>query len=707
MTGSQLVLDGRSWLVTGREEHGYAVEGVDDSECMTLKFDRVDQAIKDRDCEVIKPKDAEKRDMLLRYTGGIELMEQLSEEQQNTIRFRLAIVLAIDALEAEGYKITQRNISKGGEYRSLLLRRAATFHKEENYSGPTRGGRVKLVFTVPEGRTLKEYQATFHEYGENPIVLMDRDHMKGNRTRRMSACQEAYIEHVVSLWQDKRKPKLAPIMRLVEAEFHVPPHERASGFKFPSITTIRAWIKALSAVALEIGRNGIRHARNRKNAGSTDIRALSYGENVQVDQVYLSIFTNTDGTVEAKRIDPKKVSEDLEKDEIRRLWLHVMIDIATRLPLAWIISKTADADHTEALLRMATRDKIREKIRYGCKKDPAPAVRIRKFEADNGTATRAAVIYGRQLGAGMTIIPGRTYHASDKPHVETLFGTMQWQVLNFLPGYTGSRPGELKDYDPKGSTEVTHDEIYGTLTRYFVDEYAHTAHRGTGMFSATPWEKYQEVRETYRTIEPPSQKERCLHLGVKTEVSTTPEGVKVFNIPFNSTELQKFAGGCSRKVTVHLDPDDLRTAYVTAVGRSGEIEVNLSMTAFSDLTLEEAISLMEEACSRDPKAAELHDAHLRDVRRSRARSSGYFPDTRDPSNYQTIDQLRRRADGLAQVSVRPYSETGPTARPGYVTDREDGAPVFKVSDTTAPPTSTSRKSQPAGMSFKPIKKSKL
>jgi hypothetical protein len=710
-TGSRLVLEGRDWLVTGREENGFAVEGVEDGECLTLSFERVDHAIKNRSCEVIAPSDEERRDALLRYTGGLELVEQLSDEQQKTIRFRLSIVLAMDALEAEGKKITQRSVDTNGVYRHVLLKKASEFHKEGSFLGPTRGGRVKPGFKVPQGRTLKDYQTTYHEFGKNPIVLMDRDHLKGNRTQRMSDFQETYIEHVISLWNDKRHPKLSALLKLVEAEFHVPPQEIAAGFKFPSITTIRSRIKAISEFLKEGGRNGWQHARNRIGAGSTDIRALFMGENVMVDQVYLSIFADAGGVIRAKRLDPNSVSKELEQNEIRRLWLHVMIDVATRLPLAWIIAKSADADHTSALLRMATRDKTREKVRYECKMDPAPAVRIKKFEADNGAATRNGEIYGAQLGSGMTPILARAYFSSDKPHIETIFGTSQFHVLNFSPGYTGSRPGELKDYDPKGSVGLTHDEIYGQLTRYFVDEYSHQPHRGPGMFKATPWEKLQEITKTYREIDPPCQRERCLHLGVKYDASVTSEGVRAFNIPFNSTELMQFAAGASRKVTVHIDPDDLRHAYVTAKGSSEVIKVNLSMTVFADLTLEEAIELMEEASKRNPKQQEIHDEHLKEVRARRARESGFFPDTRDPSNFQTLNDLRRRADRLAQVSSRPPGAVGPTARPGRLTDRSGATPAFKVGQKAAGSETTSSQndhtSRPAGRTFSPIKDSKL
>jgi putative transposase len=710
LTGSRLLLDGRDWLVTGRGDNGYAVEGVEDGECLTFSFQRVDQAIKDRNCEVIPPKGIEKRDALLRFTGGLEVFEQLSEEQQRDVRYRLSIVLAIDALEAEGKKVTQRSISTGGPLRTVLLKRAAEIHGADVFSGPLRGGRVTLTFNVPEGRTLKKYHSTYHEFGENPIVLMEREHMKGNRSQRLSPIQEAFIEHVLARRQDPRQPKLAPMLKLAQANFHVPPKEIAAGFEFPSITTIRVRIKATPKFVEEGGRNGWQYARNRFGASTADIRALYYGEGVQVDQVYLSLFTDTGGTVRARRIDPEKVPPELAEDEICRLWLHVMIDLATRLPLAWIIAKSADADHTQALMRMATRDKTREKVRYGCIKDPAPPIGVLKFEADNGGATRNGPVYGSQLGVGMTLIPSRSYFSIDKPHVERIFGTSQWAVLNFLPGYTGSRPGELKDYDPKGSVAVTHDEFYGQITRYFVDEYSHTPHFGVGMFGATPWEKKLDIAKNYRQVDPPSQRDRCLHLGVKVNATTTPNGVRAFNIPFNSTKLVNFTGGASRKVTVHLDPDDLRHAYVTMKGRTDVIKVNLSMTVFADLTLEEAIELMEEACRRDPKAQELHDAHLKETLARRARESG-FKDTRDPPNYGNMHDLYRRASLLEKVPTRPKGETGPTARAGHLTDRTGSTPAFKVGARSAASTSTplpkDRTTRPTGKSFTPIKDSKL
>ncbi len=386
-------------------------------------------------------------------------------------------------------------------------------------------------------------------------------------------------------------------------------------------------------------------------------------------------------------IDPKQAPQELADNEVRRCWLHLIIDVATREVLGWVTSETADADHSKALMRMATRDKTKEKVRYGCKQEPVPPVRLGLALADNGTATRNASVYAGQLGIGMTVMTARAYQPLDKQVVERVFGTLQWQVLNTLPGYTGSRPGELTGYDPKNSAKLTHDQLYGVITRYFIDEYPLRPHRGTGMNGATPRQTREEAQKRYGAIEPPSQRDRCLHLGAKVKATTTSEGVRAFNIPFNSTELQRFAGGSPKQVTVHLDPDDLRKVYVTAEGVEAVMEARLSTTVFKDQTLEEAIELMETATKSNPTLRELHQGHLSEARASRARASGFFPDSRDPSSYQTLAQLEYRASKPLQVETRPAAYTGATAAPGHLMNRGGASGVVPARPAGSAPSS--------------------
>ncbi|SPJ25390.1 hypothetical protein PAA8504_03241 [Palleronia abyssalis] len=627
--GSVLELDGQELLVTGLERAGYAVECQDTGECLTLSVARIEAAIRGRDCEVLEPADAERRKALLEFTGGYHRLEQFSAPVRLEAQRRLALVLAMDELAANGYKITQRSMSTHGEHRNALILRANKIAPQLKFIKKGSEKKPKPLFPIAEGRTLAKFRDLYHRYGGNPVVLADREHLKGYRTSRLVPWQERFIDFALNHWQDKRKPQLAPLVRDAAKVFHRTAAEMAQCINFPSVTTLRQRAKAFSDVATEFGRGGKRQATNKKGAGSTDVRALRYGEKFEWDQVYLSIFTNGSGVVQAEPIDPDDVPKKLADNEIRRCWLHVILDVATREALGWVISETADSDHSLALLRMATRDKTKEKVRYGCKEDPAPPVRLGLGLADNGSATRNGRVYAAQLGMGMTVMTGRAYHATDKPYIERFFGTMQGQILNFLPGYTGSYPGELTGYNPKPSAEVSHDQLMGVITRYLVDEYPFQPHYGTGMFGATPRQKREEALKRYGRIKSPSQHERCLYLGTKIRASTTSEGVKAFNIPFNSSELQKFADGKSKSVTIHLDPDDLRTVLITAEGLEAVLEAQLRMTLFKDQTLEEAIELMEAATKANPKLRALHREQLEEAKTRRVRDSCYFKDSRD------------------------------------------------------------------------------
>lgn len=677
-TGSELTLDRCRWKVVGKDPDGYAVEGIEDGECLTLPFDRVDEAIAVGDAQLITPKMAESKQKLLEFTGGFERVEQLPEPEQRDIRVRLALLRAMDVIEAEGVKLTQRYLSRK-QVRQRLRQLAIEITEDKQLFHGVYIGSPSRPHVLPQGRKLQEMRNTFLAYDRNPVVLMRRHHRKGWEKGRSRLCMvgERFIDYVLNTLQCLTQVKLASIYEGARSEFKVPENARLLGFKFPSITTVRKRAAQINEVATEIGRNGSRYSQNKYGAGSTNIRALKYGEVCATDQAYLSIFVDARGMTRIEEIDPDLEGTPLDEanGEVRRLWLYFMIDVATRMPLAWLLAETADGDHQKKLVRMAMRDKTREKVRYGCKHDPAPPVKLSLVKSDNGTAARNAEIYGSQLGMGTTVQTGRAYHSGDNTYAERPFGTFQWKVLNFLPGYTGSRPGELNGYDGQKNAEITPDALMRTITRYWVDEYPHEEHRGTGMYRATPRQKLDEIIEAYGGIDAPDPEMLRLHLGEKATATTTSEGVKIFNIPYNSTELQKFAAGARKKVTAFLNPDDLRSVTILNKENADVITADLRMTAFADLTLEEAIADMRSAIEDNPEKRALHNEHLQEARARRIRESGFFPDSDLPSSYTKIDELRRQADQMAHVEYIPLARSGPTTAPGSIMRREShGSP---------------------------------
>lgn len=723
--GSELVLDHVRWRVIGKDADSYAVESAVDGECCSLSFERVDAALAANDAQLITPTALELHKELLAYTGGIENTAQLPDQERRDIRARTGLAEAMLELEEEGQKLTQRYLNRR-DVRARLKSSACSLANDPRLFHGVYIGSASSPHSLPNGRSLQEMYRRYMKFDRNPVVLLRKHHTKGphgSSCSRLTELQEQFIEYFIDRMTQPLKFSVAKTYELAAARWETYPEMVLQNFVAPSLTTVRTRYKASNLITREAGRNGIKDARNKFGAGSTDVRALKYGQRVATDQVYLSIFTNDQGNVDFRPLSKADIDTELAENEICRLWLHVMFDVATRLALAWVLTETADSDAQMQLLRMATRDKTREKLRYGCVNDPAPAVGLSLVQSDNGTATRNAKIYQGQLGLGSSVMMGRTYHSSDNPFAESAIGTLQWDLLNFLPGYTGSRPGELSAYDGKKEATLTKDNLMGIITRYFVDEYPFRKHSGTGMYGAMPVQKLDEVIEIYGGIDAPDPIARRLHLGEKDTVTTSSEGVRVYGIWYNSTQLQRFAAGVAKKVTVCLDPDDLREITIFSQDTKEVMTAQLRMTVFADMTLAEALNLQRQTAERNPEKRLMYEQHLKDERARRAKESGLFPDPDDPSAYVNIKKLRKQSEQLDNVEYIPMPRSQPTVSPASVLGpprRENSAPVKdqpvetevapetdKITDVEPTSISSENLSEKPAPMFAPIKKSKL
>ncbi|QBF33834.1 Mu transposase C-terminal domain-containing protein [Thalassococcus sp. S3] len=290
------------------------------------------------------------------------------------------------------------------------------------------------------------------------------------------------------------------------------------------------------------------------------------------------------------------------------------------------------------------------------------------MKSDNGAATRNADVYERLLGAGTTVQMNRAYESVDNTFAERLVGTLQFAVLNTLPGYAGSYPGELKGYDAEREARLSIDNLMGVLTRYFVDEYPHRPHRGTGINKASPRMKRMACRAQYGEIKPPSPEERRIHLGERQVVTTTSEGVCVSGIWYNSPKLQEFTGGKSKEVMTYLDPDDLRLVTIFSQDTKDVMTAQLRMVEFADMTLDEAIDSMVETVEAFPEEKLIDQKRYREARARRVREAGFAPDPRLPANYHTAEERRKVVESIANVEFIPMARSGPTVEPGSIMD---------------------------------------
>jgi hypothetical protein len=293
------------------------------------------------------------------------------------------------------------------------------------------------------------------------------------------------------------------------------------------------------------------------------------------------------------------------------------------------------------------------------------------------------------MGVGSINSITRTYSSTDRPHIERLFGRLEMDVLKLLPGYTGRGPGELPGYDAMANGVRTVEQLYGIVSRYFIDEYPSTRHHGVGMGGRRPSEVYRTINETCGQIPPVDPHIRRIQLGWRDEVTPTDEGVRVFSgVWFNSADLQRKREeyGVKGKVKVHVDPDDMNLATVILPGAPEPIEVRLQITAFADMTLPEILRLMAELRREDPETAAFHDDRVMRTRLQRHAQIEAIGVEHDlPRSYSTVEECQ--AMGKAVFSGARVVRSEPlagTISPGELTNLTPSGAVYRIGNQDGP-----------------------
>ncbi|WP_223429076.1 hypothetical protein [Tateyamaria pelophila] len=352
--------------------------------------------------------------------------------------------------------------------------------------------------------------------------------------------------------------------------------------------------------------------------------------------------------------------------------------------MAWILSDQPKAEATLALLRMATRDKTKEKKKYGCQGDPAPPVGLGMVKTDNGTGLRSKDVVGSLLGTSASYTAVRTYASADKPYVERLFGTTESVLLKLIHGYTGRKAGELPGYDAKANGVLDIDELYGILTRFFIDEYPSMRHMGVGMGGRRPAEVIKELNEKRGLYTPLPEDQRRIHLGWKSEVTPNDEGVRVFGgIWYNSNEFQKAIDREPRgKVAVFVDPDNVTEATAIIPDVKGEFRLQLQVTAFAELTISEVLEVTQAYLKENPDVTEIYEDRIASERRKRfdqLKKTGVERNL--PRSHSTFEEVRNKAASVfSGARVVPSPKDFPTVRPGDINSGLSGPGVLSIGE---------------------------
>jgi len=633
--------------------------------------------------------------------GNLKVAEQLALPQQERGQFHNAVCCGVAMLRTK-LRQEHRNpdlcltgaLLNNADNRVFICKVATQMFGKKVNPSSSRGGR-NSEWILYGGRTILKYMEVFDQLGVDDDViaaLATRDHLKGNATRRIKL---PLLQLMTEAWEDVGLDLKAPSDSNVHHHLEMLVREKNAcrirngldALIVPSQKTLKVHRDyLLSPTELLVATKGERHARNKRGRGSTDLRALFPGELVEADECKLSLISSAKerGYWENLSHADRKTLEEIDKEIRERLTLLVMVDAVTRMPLAWVLSDQPKGEATLALMRMATRDKTKEKIKYGCEGDPAPPMGLGSVKTDNGVGLRNQGVIQSLLGSGASFTAVRTYASADKPYVERLIGTTESMLIKLIHGYTGRKAGELPGYDSKANGVLDIDELYGILTRFFIDEYPSMRHMGAGMGGRRPAEVIRELNETRGLFKMMDADQRRIHLGWKLEVTPNDEGVRVFSgIWYNSKEFQVAVDDRAvSKVSVFVDPENVNEATAIIPGVAGEFRLQLQVTAFADLTVPEVLELTEAYRKEHADVTEIYEDRIASTRRKRfdqLRQIGV--ERRLSRSHSTFEECRTKARHVfGGARIVRSSAIGQTVRPGEITANMQGPGIFLIGD---------------------------
>lgn len=631
--------------------------------------------------------------------GDFKVAEQLEAPQRENGEFNHAVCCAAASLRTRlrmekgdhNFRLTGRILDES-QNRKYVSSVAGDILGKKVYSKSVRGGR-NSDWVLYRGRTILKYLKIYDELGcdDNVVAaLATLDHLKGNRTQRLpiqilELMTEAWEEVGLDLKGTAPSNVHDHLTMLINEHNQTRKRNGLNTLNVPSQKTLmnhRLYLQ--SPTEYMVATKGEVHSRTKRGRGSTDLRALLPGELVEIDECKLSLITSAKehGFWERLSDHHQNVLEELDHDIRMRLSLLVMIDVATRMPLAWVLSDQPKAEATLALLRMATRDKTKEKIKYGCQGNPPPPMGLGMIKSDNGVGLRNQTVISSAIGLGASYTSVRTYSPSDKPYVERILGTTESIVIKLTHGYTGRKAGELPGYDSEENGVLDTEELYGILTRFFIDEYPSRRHMGVGMGGRRPAEVLEELNKTRGLFRPMNEDERRIQLGWKVEVTPNDEGVRVFSgIWYSSKQFQVAVDEYpATKVSVYIDPENVNEATAVIPGVASVFRLQLQVTAFADLTVPEVLELTQAYLREHPSITDIYEDRIASMRRKlfdQLRKIGV--EKKLPRSYSTFDECAAKASHLYAGTriVRSFPEAQ-TVPPGEISSNYSGPGVFPI-----------------------------
>jgi len=330
-----------------------------------------------------------------------------------------------------------------------------------------------------------------------------------------------------------------------------------AGFRIPSLSTFRRYIKGMSKYEVDLARYGKKYAES-ENRAALNVYKTSYPlERIECDAGEINIgLLNEDGTYAGK------------------VTIFLVMDVFTRAILGYAVQVGQTKESAAAVIHSLVHSM---RLKSDPSKHPMSGVG-RYYVFDNGAGYRAEMTTKFLNAIGSDIVRCRSRRADEKPHVERAIGTFRTSFFKSLDGYLGKRSEvKITEKTLKQAAKLSVSEFMLMFEDYIQNVYHHTGNRGIKGF--TPSEMWKEHAVEGEVITLADFDDRLMLRGnAKTLTCSISGGIAHRGQRFHSNELKNIVTGKAKnsgKRTCKLEVliDDFDASAITVINDGKMIEV--------------------------------------------------------------------------------------------------------------------------------------
>ena len=388
------------------------------------------------------------------------------------------------------------------------------------------------------------------------------------RARKRLAPAYSFFEEVISevyLNRQKhpRKAVFAAVTKRI-AQYNAT-REGEEKIICPSRTTIFKWIGELNQGIVEAERDGIEAANARGRPVYGGVGADNILARVEIDHTPIDLL----------------VIDAVNGLPLGRPWLTTAIDRASRMILGFYVSFSPPSRFAVLqCLRMAIMPKASWLSQFPGLVNPWPACGIMvMIVLDNGMDLHSKALEATCLEMGIQVLYCPTAEPSMKGAIERYFRTVQEDLFHQLPGTVFSSVEQRGSYQSEKNAAIDFQALLRLLTKWIVDIYHNSKHRGIG---TTPLVKWNELAQN-RLLELPAYPEQLkVMTGTPAERTIFHYGIEFEGEHYNSPILQAIRQRIGGNPKVSLKAYDDSISYIHVFDKHHKEYISVPIVGFDN-----------------------------------------------------------------------------------------------------------------------------